>query len=591
MATVLELDYGTLCRSKTREELDAGHFNPNSFVGSPTHPNPMLNALIACEDYHTVACLIQKYSDQIDPNQKDWEGKTALIIAAKMYNGANIVFLLLDCLKHKLNVNAQDHNGNSALHYACAYRKTNTITKLLRYGADSTLKNLKGQQPFEMSEITESELKEILLSIDIDPERDVKALGNTLDWHFRLLRISTMLIYSDELEKLLNAKSTFSNLKTLEAFMELDACNFNRKEQWLFEFGEVENRFPGKTILEEWSSKNLQLFFRTISLQLDEIQTITAQNIKSALPDFNDHLVNSIISFLYVTNKENTKFKPISSSDKKVQAESFERDENEAWWHNEEHFKMIIATAHRLRNQFPNDMLCSLGQSPAYYIKGVEILSQIEGSLPCIQYIPFSGSFLEIITKIRNEWTFEEIQNPIARFTSYSEIPSQKIQSYRKILFDLNLNPLSIVTRYKNEKQRTIILEATDAGSGLASFLYILFSWAQEDKISDELKKSLGIVVLTPKPLQRIELPMLQIAIDVDLRIDKTNDLQGHLSNGMDKGAFSDRLVPQYTPDDWGKPFKVNNDNIQHLKLIAKRLEETAKKEILLSRTKNAKFS
>ena len=65
-----KLSYDILCRTKTRQELDAINFNPNQLVGSSSFPNPMINALIACEDYNTAIKIIKMYSDILIPIKK-----------------------------------------------------------------------------------------------------------------------------------------------------------------------------------------------------------------------------------------------------------------------------------------------------------------------------------------------------------------------------------------------------------------------------------------------------------------------------------------------------------------------------------------
>jgi len=59
-----------------------------------------------------------KYPDDI--NQANGDGETSLIIAAK--NDFSTVIILLQ--QNEINVNQQDKNGNTALHYAISAKGT-----------------------------------------------------------------------------------------------------------------------------------------------------------------------------------------------------------------------------------------------------------------------------------------------------------------------------------------------------------------------------------------------------------------------------------------------------------------------------------
>lgn len=71
-----------------------------------------------------------------DLEAKNKAGATPLIESAR-----GLVFCTANLLKTGANVNAQDHAGNTALHYASDMQQIETVTCLLEAGADPTIRN------------------------------------------------------------------------------------------------------------------------------------------------------------------------------------------------------------------------------------------------------------------------------------------------------------------------------------------------------------------------------------------------------------------------------------------------------------------
>lgn len=149
--------------------------------------NPLLNYLIACEHPEWAANFMESLPDIIDPTLKDWENKDALIIAAKVHTGHDLVPILLSQFKDKLNVNAQDKNGCTALHYACAYGATALVEKLLDAGASLEVKDSKGRTPLDYCKLKKEEVSEIPTSVGINCDRDWGATRNSLPPRFVML--------------------------------------------------------------------------------------------------------------------------------------------------------------------------------------------------------------------------------------------------------------------------------------------------------------------------------------------------------------------------------------------------------------------
>ena len=87
-----------------------------------------------------------KYPDDI--NQANGDGETSLIIAAK--NDFSTVIILLQ--QNEINVNQQDKNGNTALHYAISAKGTKRTEALIAHGnIDINIKNNLGQTPLHLT--------------------------------------------------------------------------------------------------------------------------------------------------------------------------------------------------------------------------------------------------------------------------------------------------------------------------------------------------------------------------------------------------------------------------------------------------------
>ncbi len=88
-----------------------------------------------------------------DPNINNKENITPVHSAAKFHNFKVLEMFLSGTIK--ANVNAQDEDGNTPLHYAIIpnsdeeLERNKVVDLLIANGADLTLKNNKGQTPIE----------------------------------------------------------------------------------------------------------------------------------------------------------------------------------------------------------------------------------------------------------------------------------------------------------------------------------------------------------------------------------------------------------------------------------------------------------
>jgi len=78
----------------------------------------------------------------------NFKGETSLMVACKANNYKSVETLLN---QDHINVNNQDKNGNTALHYAIQCRNPQMIQKLIECGANVQLKNSNDQSPYDLA--------------------------------------------------------------------------------------------------------------------------------------------------------------------------------------------------------------------------------------------------------------------------------------------------------------------------------------------------------------------------------------------------------------------------------------------------------
>ena len=89
--------------------------------------------------------LFEKHREYIDINQELFEGNTLLILCAREGNFYITKFLC----DENAEVNTQNNNGNTALHYAIGKQFYALADILTRHGAREDIKNSKGFAPWD----------------------------------------------------------------------------------------------------------------------------------------------------------------------------------------------------------------------------------------------------------------------------------------------------------------------------------------------------------------------------------------------------------------------------------------------------------
>lgn len=127
----------------------------------------------------------------LDLTVLDKEKKSLLIIATKARQWDFLKKLILSCGDRvKQTINFQDETGKTAAHYAAAYGKLDILKLLIAHGADVHLEDNDKCTVFDRSFILEDALREILISIELHPDRSCDAQSNAVtradDHHARL---------------------------------------------------------------------------------------------------------------------------------------------------------------------------------------------------------------------------------------------------------------------------------------------------------------------------------------------------------------------------------------------------------------------
>jgi ankyrin repeat protein len=115
-------------------------------------------------------------------NIQDGEGKTVLLMAAKMRATEVLQLILIQKDKYKLelDLNKQDKQGRTALHFCCALGDLEGVKLLITAKAATDITDNQGRTALQYAELDEDSIKCILKEIHIDPNRDEKALNNDI---------------------------------------------------------------------------------------------------------------------------------------------------------------------------------------------------------------------------------------------------------------------------------------------------------------------------------------------------------------------------------------------------------------------------
>lgn len=164
--------------------LQAG-YDPNQSIRGVQllgYSNTPLHSYLANESVDeacTYVKLVQSMGKTIDFTKQDDEGKTPLLLAAKIRRPA--------CVKELLRLGAEssllipDNEGRTILHVMCILGDREGIKLLQEHGAFDALMSTtdaSGRTPLQMLDMTAMETRAFIESISIEPDRDLNAPSN-----------------------------------------------------------------------------------------------------------------------------------------------------------------------------------------------------------------------------------------------------------------------------------------------------------------------------------------------------------------------------------------------------------------------------
>lgn len=158
-----------LLKNGANPNIKANYHNYDAYENTPLH------SLLAHEFTNRAKYFISIASTTsqkpLDCRVQDIEGKTSLILASLLRN-AEIAHLLLSRFGTAA-IDMQDKKGRTALHYAYLFGSKKTIKVLINFGANQDIIDNYGNTPKDMLTIGVEEIKKVLLSFHIDPNRDI----------------------------------------------------------------------------------------------------------------------------------------------------------------------------------------------------------------------------------------------------------------------------------------------------------------------------------------------------------------------------------------------------------------------------------
>jgi len=142
--------------------------------------------LLANEQSDVMLWCIDRLGNRLAVAPRDEEGKTLLIIAAKVRAERVLLKLLHSCNLESDGANpiidAQDTNGCTTLHYCMALGLKTAAKALISQGANLAVTDNQGRTALDYLDLKPTQIANILRSIEIHPERDACAERNALSF-------------------------------------------------------------------------------------------------------------------------------------------------------------------------------------------------------------------------------------------------------------------------------------------------------------------------------------------------------------------------------------------------------------------------
>jgi hypothetical protein len=124
-------------------------------------------------------------------------------------------------------------------------------------------------------------------------------------------------------------------------------------------------------------------------------------------------------------------------------------------------------------------------------------------------------------------------------------------KQYREFLASIGFSPEKIIERFKQDGIKTVLLEYTQRGESLASFLSIVFLWSKEQNMYEDLASALDVCILKQNFCDIQDIVLQDEGIVVPCANYRVSDhFIVPLANGKDEGCDS----PHYNESKFGIP-------------------------------------
>ena len=224
-----------------------------------------------------------------------------------------------------------------------------------------------------------------------------------------------------------------------------------------------------------------------------------------------------------------------------------EQNSRSNYWNNQT-VKEVVDLSLNLRNSLPNTSIFGVGNSPSYVVFAIEQLARHSVSEKSTGYVPFSDRFLaRCYNHSPDVLTFH------VNTASDEYVAAQRYQDdYRHFLTGMGLNPREIVNRFNQAGQKTTILDNIQSGGSFASFIYFMYQWAGDIQMKKAFSRAFQCIALVDrKTPEVISVPDVNLEVPIDC-IEISHKLRCALNSNV--SDEKDRFIPQYPPENWGKP-------------------------------------
>jgi hypothetical protein len=159
--------------------LRKARISPNSVSENPAI-GTFLHVLIANELHDQAIRALRELTGSFNPALTDGERKTLAVAAAKARAEEALLEMADLYPETSLALDAQDEHGRTVMHYCFGLGLINASRKLAGLGADLAKQDHQGRTPVDYLNLAPQEIREILLSIEVHPDRDAGAWHNAI---------------------------------------------------------------------------------------------------------------------------------------------------------------------------------------------------------------------------------------------------------------------------------------------------------------------------------------------------------------------------------------------------------------------------